>query len=123
MACVNVVAAETDAAAERLSTSVKQFFMGVITGKRSLLQPPVENMDNIWNIYEKEAVNQMLTYSFIGGPAKIKAEMQAFVAKTQVDEVMATSHIYDHQDKLNSYRIFAEVLKGTRVLDENLAVV
>lgn len=123
MACVNVVAAETDAAAEHLSTSVKQFFMGVITGKRSLLQPPVNNMDDLWNIYEKEAVNQMLTYSFIGGPEKLKAEMQAFVAKTQVDEVMATSHIYNHQDKLNSYKIFAEVLKGMRVADENLVVV
>ena len=72
MACVNVVAADTDAEAERLSTSVKQMFMGIVTGKRKLLQPPVDNMDTIWNVFEKEAVMGMMTYAFIGGPEKLK---------------------------------------------------
>lgn len=112
MACVNVVAADTDAEAEYLATSLKQFFMGVITGRRKLLQPPVENMDKIWNIYEKEAVNQMLGYAFIGGPEKIKQEMEKFLATTQVDEVMVTSHIFDHQARLHSYGIFADALKS-----------
>lgn len=112
MACVNVVAADTDEEAERLATSVKQLFLGVVTGRRKLLQPPVENMEDIWTIYEKEAVNQMLAYSFIGGPEKVKREMTAFLNRTDIDEVMATSHIYDHNARLYSYRLFAESLKG-----------
>lgn len=112
MSCINVVAADTDEEAEFLATSLKQFFMGVITGKRKLLQPPVTDMNKIWNIYEKEAVMQMLGYAFIGGPEKIRQEMENFLVKTQVDEVMVTSHIFDHQARLNSYKLFAEVLKA-----------
>lgn len=112
MACLNVVAADTDAEATRLFTSLQQFFMGVITGKRALLQPPVDTMDDIWNPYEAEAVNQMLAYAFIGGPETIRREIQAFISETQIDEVMATSHIYDHQAKLRSYQLFAGILKG-----------
>jgi luciferase family oxidoreductase group 1 len=112
IACVNVVAADTDAEANRLFTSLQQFFMGVITGKRALLQPPVDSMDEIWNPYEAEAVNQMLAYAFIGGPESIKQQMQAFVSETQIDEVMVTSHIYDHHAKLRSYQLFADALKA-----------
>ena len=111
LACVNVVAAETDEEAEYLATSIKQFFMGVITGKRQLLPPPVKSMESLWNVFEEEAVMQMLAYSFIGSPEKIRAMMTDFVAETGINEVMATSHIYDHKSRLNSYRLFAEALK------------
>ncbi len=111
MACVNVVAANTDAEAEKLSTSVKQMFMGIVTGKRKLLQPPVNDMDTIWNVFEKEAVMGMMTYAFIGGPGKLKKDLQVFADKTQVNEIMATSHIFDHQARLHSYELFAELLK------------
>ncbi len=113
MACINVVAAPTDAEANKLATSLKQFFMGVVTGKRKLLPPPVDSMEGIWTEYEEEAVNQMLAVSFIGGPETIKADMQDFLEQTRVDEVMVTSHIFNHQAKLDSYRIFAETLKNS----------
>jgi len=111
LACVNVIAADTDREAERLSTSVKRMFMGIVTGKRSLLQPPVDSMDDIWNIYEEQAVNQMLTYSFIGGPEKLKSGVLSFVERTGVNEIMATSHIFDHQARLASYEIFSSVFR------------
>src|ERR1700712_4684386 len=53
MACVNVVAADTDEEAQYLSTSVKQMFMGIITGKRRLLQPPVKRMEEVWSAFEE----------------------------------------------------------------------
>lgn len=110
MACVNVVMADKDEEAEKLSTSLKQLFMGIVTGKRQLLQPPVDNMDEVWDVMQEEAVNQMLAVSFIGGPAKIKAQMQSFLNQTGVNEVMVTSHIYDHTARLYSYQLFAEML-------------
>lgn len=113
MSCVNVVAADTDVEAERLSTSLKRLFMGIVTGKRELLQPPVDNMDEVWDDMEEAAVNQMLAVAFIGGPAKLKADLQSFLAQTQVDEVMVTSHIYDHEARLHSYQLFADVIKNS----------
>ena len=111
MACINVVAADSDAEADKLATSVKQMFMGIITGKRKRLQPPVNNMDTIWNPLEKEAVMSMMTYAFIGGPDKLRKELRDFTDKTQVNELMATSHIFNHQARLHSYQLFADVLK------------
>jgi luciferase family oxidoreductase group 1 len=111
MACVNVVAAETNQEAERLATSLKQLFMGIVTGKRRLLQPPVQSMANIWDVMEEEAVNQMLAIAFIGGKEKLKAQLQAFIDQTKIDEIMVTSHIYDHNARLLSYQLVAEALK------------
>jgi len=111
MACVNIVAADTDEEAEYLATSGKQMFMGVITGRRKLLQPPVESMAGIWSVFEEAAVMEMLAYSFIGSKEKIWAKLSDFVEENGVNEIMATSHIYDHQAKLKSFRLFAEALK------------
>ncbi len=107
MACVNVVAADTDEEAERLSSSVKRMFLGVITGKRELLKPPVDDINQYWDRMEKEAVEQMLYYSFIGSGETIKENLTAFVEKYGVNEIMSTSHIYDHQAKLHSNKVFA----------------
>lgn len=113
MACVNAVVADSDEEAARLSTSLKQLFIGVISGKRKLLQAPVDDMSTIWNEMEEEAVYQMLAVSFIGGREKVKADLQSFLNQTQVDEVMVTSHIYDHQARLRSYELFAELVSSS----------
>jgi luciferase family oxidoreductase group 1 len=111
MACVNMIAADTDAEAKKLATSLYQMFIGIVTGIRKRLQPPVENMDTIWNDYEKELIDQMLAISFIGSPEKIEKEMQKFLEKTKIDEIMVISNIYDQKAKIYSYKLFAEVMK------------
>lgn len=112
ISCINVVAADTDAEATRLATSVQLFIKGVVTGKRELLPPPIDTMDGAWNYFEQEAVEQMLAYAIFGSPETVKKQMEAFIAQTGVDEVMVTSHIFDHEARLRSYEIFAEVMKG-----------
>ncbi|SMC89912.1 luciferase family oxidoreductase, group 1 [Pedobacter africanus] len=111
LACVNVVAADTDAEANRLVTSLYQLFMGIVTGRRRLLQPPVDNMNEIWDVYEEEQASQMLACTFVGSKATIKQELQQFLDKTGVDELMATAHIFEHSARLRSYEILAEVFK------------
>ncbi|OSZ77821.1 LLM class flavin-dependent oxidoreductase [Chitinophagaceae bacterium IBVUCB2] len=112
MACVNVVAADTDKEASILATSVQQLFLGVITGKRGLLQPPVDTATAVLNEAEAAAVQQLLHYSFIGSEATIKKELAEFIAATQVNEIMATSHIYDHAARIHSYEVFAAAMQS-----------
>lgn len=111
MACVNVIAADTDEQAERLATSFKRLFLGIITGHRELLQAPVNPDEDFMDPMEEAALQQMIAYSFIGGPEKVKKELQQFLDKTQVDELMITSPIYDHQDRLHSYKITSDLTK------------
>lgn len=111
MACVNMIAADTDQVAGKLATSLYQMFLGIVSGNRKLLQPPVDNMDELWTEYEKAMASQMLAFSFIGAPEKIKKEMQEFINQTRIDEIMVISNIYEQQAKLHSYELFAEVMK------------
>ena len=111
MTCVNVVAADTDEQAEWLSTSLKQMFMGVVTGKRKPMPPPVDDMNTVWNLREKMAVEQMLSCSFIGSKEKILKELSAFVDETGADEIMTASYLYDHQQRIKSHQLFANIMQ------------
>lgn len=112
LSCVNVIAADTDAEANKLATSLYQMFGGIITGKRNLLQPPVDNIEEMLSGYEAEQINQMLACTFVGSKATVKEDMQSFLDQTQVDEIMVSAHIYDHQAKLHSYELFAELMRS-----------
>ena len=81
MACVNVVAADTDAEAEHLATSLYQSFLNVVQGKALPMQPPVESMKGRWSLQEEYAVKQMLRYTFVGSKKTVKEELQAFVRR------------------------------------------
>jgi luciferase family oxidoreductase group 1 len=116
MACVNVVAADTDNEAEKLVTSLKQLFLGIVTGKRRLLQPPVDDLQ--LDPLEEQAIDQMLTYLFVGGPEKLKARLEAFVEQSGVDEIMATSHIFEHSARLHSYKLFADVVNELNLVQQ-----
>ena len=110
MAGVNVIAAGTDAEAEYLASTFYQLALGIITGRRQPLQPPVDDMDALWNEQEAAAVRQMMAYSFIGRREKVGRALEAFVGKMGIDELMIVSHIYDPEARHESYRILAEIV-------------
>lgn len=112
MAGINVIAAETDARASFLATSFYQVARGIITGQRRPLPPPVESMDGLWTQYEEAAIRQMMAYSFIGGPERLRPQLERFVSATGINELMVVSHIYDPAARRDSYRILAEALRG-----------
>ena len=106
---VNIIAADTDKEALRLFTSLQLRALEMIRGIHGPLQPPVNSFDTICIKPEKYAVDQRLKYSFVGGPATVKKDMKSFLGKTQVDEIMAVSHIYDHKARLRSYEILSSL--------------
>lgn len=110
MACVNAIAADTDEEAEKLSTSLTQMFLNLIRNDRKPLQPPVDSLDGIMSEEEHFHVNQMTACSFVGSKKKLKTELKQFIEYTQIDELMITSPIFDHDDKLKSIRIMNEVI-------------
>lgn len=109
---INVVAADKDEQAEYLSTSMKQMFMGVVTGDRKPMQPPVDDINQVWNTYQKMAVEEMLACLIIGSIETIKKEVSRFIEQTEADELMMASYVFDHGERLKSHKIFAEVMKG-----------
>ena len=109
MACVNVIAAESDAEADKLATSFYQLALGLFRNDRHPLPPPVENMDDIWTEREKYGVMQMITYLFKGTADTIRASLTSFIETTNVNELMIASHVYDHEKKKRSLEIIARL--------------
>ncbi|WP_426063965.1 LLM class flavin-dependent oxidoreductase [Flavobacterium sp. DSP2-3-1] len=116
MACVNAIAADTDEEAEKLSTSLTQMFLNLIRNDRRPLQPPVDSLDGIMSEEEHFHVNQMTACSFVGSNEKLVTELKQFIDYTKIDELMITSPIFDHDDKLKSIRIMKEVMDAINTL-------
>ena len=110
MAAVNVFAADTDAEAARLSTSMQQAFAAVVTGKPGRLKPAVDDITTVLDSRQIAAVESRLTYAAIGGRETVRAKLTEFIALTGVDEVMTTGMIHDLEARIRSLEITAEAM-------------
>ncbi len=108
LACVNVIAADSDAEARRLFTTPQQSFTNLIRGTRGRMLPPIDDIEALWSPMEKQQVERMLARSFVGAPATVRTGLEAFVAETGVDEVMVASAVFDHAARVRSYALLAE---------------
>lgn len=75
------------------------------------MQPPVATLDGAMNEAELFHVNQMTACSFIGDKNHLIKELNKFIEYTKIDELMITSPIYSHEDKLKSLKISSEVIQ------------
>ncbi|MCC5857586.1 MAG: LLM class flavin-dependent oxidoreductase [Ectothiorhodospiraceae bacterium] len=107
MVAANVVVAETDAEAEYLATSLQQRFLRMIRGKRGRLDPPVENMGEIWTPHEQAIVEAHLRVSAVGSPERVRAQLERIVGITGADELIISCDVFDQAARLRSYELLA----------------
>jgi luciferase family oxidoreductase group 1 len=120
MAGVPLVAAETDEVAERLATSTYQRHLNLMKGRPLFVPRPVDSMDGLWSDSEKYLVKSRLEAGVIGGPQGVAHKLQDFVDQTGVDEVIFTSDLFEHADRLRSFEIAADVVR--RLKEAGVAV-
>jgi hypothetical protein len=112
IACINVIAADTDEEAENISTTLIKMMLGVMTGNIDYMQPPVKMTQELRDMAANPAFQRMLKYAFIGSKATVKEQTLKFLKETGVNELMVASHIFDHKDRVRSYQIFSEIMKS-----------
>lgn len=105
----NVFAADTDEEARLLATSMQKAFVNLRTGRPGKLQPPEAGYLESLPGEALSMLESVLSCSAIGGPDTVKRSLDAFIARTGADELMVTSQIFDHQARLRSYEITAQV--------------
>jgi len=106
---LNVVAAETEAEARRLFTSLQQAFLNLRTGRPSPLPPPVDDIEARFAAAGMDTAMQgALKTAVVGDPQAVRAGLEAFVAKHRPDEIMVTAQIYDHAARVRSFEIAAQ---------------
>lgn len=115
MAGLNITAADTDTEAAYLFTSMQQQFLNLHRGVPSQLPPPTKAMDERWTASERAGVEHALREAIVGGPETVLRRLDDFLERTRVDEIIVTSHIFDHRARLRSYEIVAEAAKNVTV--------
>ena len=106
MVGVNVFAADTDAEARRLFTSLQQAFITCSADARGPLPPPIDDIETYWSPAEKPHAS-MLACSFVGAPETVRQELQA-LSRRPGGRADGQCGVFDHAAKLRSYELLAK---------------
>jgi luciferase family oxidoreductase group 1 len=105
MVAVPVLAAETDAQAQRLFTSAQQRFLRLIRNQPVELLPPVDSMDSLWQPWERDAVEARLGAAIVGSEATVMRGLERLQQDTQADEIIVVTDTYESEDRLRSFEL------------------
>jgi luciferase family oxidoreductase group 1 len=112
---VQIIAAETDAAAQRLFTTPKQRFLQLIRNRPVVMMPPVDSMEPLWQDFERVAVESKLSAAIVGSNATVKAGMEKLLADTGANELVVVTDTYEPADRLESYKRVAGIAESIEV--------
>ncbi|PIC65177.1 LLM class flavin-dependent oxidoreductase [Sporosarcina sp. P13] len=109
---INLIAADTDEKAQYLATSMQQQFLNIRQGKMTQFMPPIKDIDATWSPFEQEAVAQQSEAPsvIIGGPETVRRKLEEFIDLTKANELIISSGIFNHEDRLRSYEIISELM-------------
>ncbi len=105
---VNVFAAETDAQARFLFSSLQQAFVNLRRGRPGKLPPPVEGFEEQLDPHARAILQHSLACSVVGGPETVRRGIEELAERTGADELMVTAQIHDHAARLQSFQVLAE---------------
>ena len=105
---VPLIAAPTDDEADYLASSTYQRVLGILTGDRRRLLPPIENYTARLQPQERAAIGDFLAAAVIGGPDTVRAGLAHLTEATGADELMLVSDVYDPALRLRSMDIAAQ---------------
>jgi alkanesulfonate monooxygenase SsuD/methylene tetrahydromethanopterin reductase-like flavin-dependent oxidoreductase (luciferase family) len=108
---LNVFAADTDAEAKRLYSSLQQAFVNLRSGRPGLLPRPVDDFDAQLDPVGRAMLQQALSCSVVGSPQTVREGVAHFLERTGADELMVTAQIHDHAARLRSFEILAEATR------------
>ncbi|MGU5723209.1 luciferase-like monooxygenase [Aeromonas caviae] len=110
--CVNLIAADSDREARFLFTTLQQQFLRLYRGDAGKLPLPVQTLGEEWSARELMAMEQTLARSLVGDPDRVRHGLKALLAETGADELMFNGPIVDHQARLRSFELGAELMQS-----------
>jgi len=109
MVGVALMAADTDAEAQRLFTSTLQKFAWLTRGAPKGTLPPSDDMSSFWMEGEQRAIEAQMQEAIVGGPQTVAERLSSLVQRTGADEVIVATDAYDFGARLRSYEVLADV--------------
>ncbi|MDQ1899135.1 LLM class flavin-dependent oxidoreductase [Paracoccus sp. WLY502] len=112
MLAINVFAADDAEEARYLRTSMQLAFARLRTGMPGKLPRPVRDLDAEIGGQMRRMVDEALKISAFGSPDEVGVQLRDLIATYRPDEVILTGQIHDHQARLRSFEIAADVMKA-----------
>jgi len=106
----NVFAGDSEQEARFLATSMQQAFVNLRSGRPTQLPAPLDGYSERLPPAARALLADILACSAIGSPETVRREVSAFVERTQPQELMLTSQIFEHSARLRSFEIAASLL-------------
>src|SRR5690349_8696666 len=100
---VAVVAAETDAEAEKLASSMDLNRLRRDRGQYLPLPSPEEALAYPYTDAERASIARNRSRLFVGSPATVRGKLDPLIAVSQPDEVTVISAMFDHEARKKSY--------------------
>ena len=106
---VSVICADTVERAEQLALSTDLVWVRYQRGEFGLLPSPDEAAAYNWSDHERMIARAGRSRHFIGTPATVMAQIDDLVRTTSASEVIVTTMIHDHRERLKSYELLATI--------------
>ena len=108
MVGVAVVCAETDEHARRIHEPAKLAFLRLRSGRPSTLPSPEEAAGYEYSPDERLFVDDWTPSHIVGSPGTVRKELLGLQERTAADELILTTNVYNHAERLRSYELVAE---------------
>ena len=108
LVCASVVCAETDERASWLAAPSGLAFLRLRGGRPGLFPSPEEAAEYPYSELERAIVADRMDSQIIGSPETVRRGIDALLEATEADELMITTLVHDHTDRLRSYELIAE---------------
>src|ERR1700686_4843 len=105
---VAAIAAETDAEAERLASSMDLNRLRRDRGQYLSLPSPEEALAYPYTAAAPAPLARNRSKLFTGSPATVMAKLQPMITASQADELMIITAVYDHDARKKSYHLLAD---------------
>jgi len=105
---VAVVCAEDDERARWLHEPSSLGFLRLRSGRPSTLPTPEQAAAYEYDAAERAFVDSWTASHLVGAPPVVRDGLRELQARTGADELMLTTIVHDHADRLRSYELVAE---------------
>jgi luciferase family oxidoreductase group 1 len=107
-----VVCAKSDEHAQWLAAPGGLSFLRLRTGRPGPFPTPEEAAAYPYTEAERAFVDDRRSSQIVGSPDTVAEQVDQLLASTGADELMVTTMVHDHSDRLRSFELLAELLIG-----------
>jgi luciferase family oxidoreductase group 1 len=109
MVAVAVICADDDDTARYLSRPARLSMARLRSGMPSRMPSNEEAAAHRFSEKDEAKIRDLTGSAIVGGPETVRRRLEELAEETQADELMITTMVFDHEDRMRSYELVAEL--------------